>query len=544
MQNQNISFIRVASARVFPGVTLALFLLGCLLLLAGCGSGSGSSSQEPTGTLTLDLAETVTRKGELAVRGTVEPDQRVFLLDGGGRLIGEAAVEQGHWSYLLVGLAPGKNSFTVQATNGSGTTARLNAILVRDVKVPEFSIDPFPPVTAADQLSLTWSVPVGVLVTVKTDPASASGALLLSDGPLGCTLTHLPEGGTGLQLIASDSAGNSAKTDLWIRRDSRPPVLTLKLPTTSHRKSLTLVGTAEPGALVHVATDMRGSDGYAFSSGGRWKFTVDPLGPGTSRFTVTARDAAGNVATVVGETTLKAAEVIAHGGSSFAAPGNTLAAINLAWEQGADLVEVDLQLSADNRIMLLHDASTWSTAGTDLVVRGNHSALLRTLDVGSYKGSQYAGERIPFLEEALATLPPNRRMLLEIKTGEEILPYLQQVISASGKRERIMVYATNPPLFSMLGRLRQLMPDLTIGYSVTGVTDERQLIQAALETKVNFLSVHQDCVTPSLIAAASQEGLQIFAWTVNNPDIAKMLIWYGIDGYLTDFPDFMRKQVF
>ena len=94
-------------------------------------------------------------------------------------------------------------------------------------------------------------------------------------------------------------------------------------------------------------------------------------------------------------------EIVAHRGFSDIAPENTLAAINLAWKIGCPCVECDVYLTKDHRIMLMHDKSTKRTTGKDLYMAETGSDQLRNLDAGFWKDPQYAGEKIPFLEEVL-----------------------------------------------------------------------------------------------------------------------------------------------
>ena len=87
-------------------------------------------------------------------------------------------------------------------------------------------------------------------------------------------------------------------------------------------------------------------------------------------------------------------EIIAHRGASHLAPENTMASVLLGWEKGAD-VEVDVHLSQDQRIVVIHDASTKRTTGVDLKVADTPSHELRALDAGRLKGAEFAGEPIP-----------------------------------------------------------------------------------------------------------------------------------------------------
>ena len=91
---------------------------------------------------------------------------------------------------------------------------------------------------------------------------------------------------------------------------------------------------------------------------------------------------------------IMAQQIIAHRGASHDAPENTLASVELGYEQGADAVEIDIHLSKDNRIMVNHDKDTKRTAGNNLTIKDSNSAELRKLDVGSWKNKKYKGEKM------------------------------------------------------------------------------------------------------------------------------------------------------
>ena len=107
--------------------------------------------------------------------------------------------------------------------------------------------------------------------------------------------------------------------------------------------------------------------------------------------------------------------LMAHRGESFIAPENTLSAFKMAWDKGAKAVELDCYLTKDHKIVVMHDASTKRTGGVDLVAKDTDSAELRKLDLGKWKGEQFAGEKMPFLSEVLATIPKGGKLFVEIK---------------------------------------------------------------------------------------------------------------------------------
>ena len=124
--------------------------------------------------------------------------------------------------------------------------------------------------------------------------------------------------------------------------------------------------------------------------------------------------------------------IIGHRGASYDAPENTLASVNLAWEQGVRAAEIDIHLSSDDQIVVLHDFNTKKLYGRDREVKDQTYAELRELDAGIHKGEQWAGEQIPLLDEVLATVPAGRILVIEIKVGPEIIPELEKSLARSG----------------------------------------------------------------------------------------------------------------
>src|SRR4051812_44240225 len=140
------------------------------------------------------------------------------------------------------------------------------------------------------------------------------------------------------------------------------------------------------------------------------------------------------MAALLSTVAMRGVELIAHRGASHDAPENTVASHRLGYAQGADAGELDVHLSTDGRIVVIHDADTNRTTGRKQAVADQTLDELRALNAsqwGRWQGSAFA-EKIPQLAEILAIVPAGKRLFIEVKTGPEIVTELERVIRASG----------------------------------------------------------------------------------------------------------------
>lgn len=245
-----------------------------------------------------------------------------------------------------------------------------------------------------------------------------------------------------------------------------------------------------------------------------------------------------------------ALEIIAHRGASHDAPENTLAAFRLGWEQGADAAELDIFLTRDGRIAVLHDATTRRTTGVDLRVADATLAQVQALDAGSKKGAPWTGERVPALEEVLAGLPAGKRLLIEIKCGPEVLPALERAMAASGHAAEALVLIGFD--YVTMQAARQRFPRAPIYWLAryradkkTGaMPDIETLIAQAVAARFDGLNLdHKFPMNAAFVAQVRAAGLKLSAWTVNDAAIARRLAAAGIDGLTTDRPAWLREQL-
>ncbi|HXG48192.1 MAG TPA: glycerophosphodiester phosphodiesterase [Methylomirabilota bacterium] len=247
---------------------------------------------------------------------------------------------------------------------------------------------------------------------------------------------------------------------------------------------------------------------------------------------------------------LAAVEIVAHRGASHDAPENTLAAMKLAWTQRADGIETDLHLSRDGHLVVLHDADTLRVSGVSNRVAQSTWAELKDLDVGSWKGPAWTGEKIPTLDAILATIPDDKFILLEIKVRVEILPALEKVLRASGKRPvqlRIITFH-----YETARAAKERFPAHEVYWLVSYKQDAttgrfpelEELIARAEAARLDGLDLdYKFPIDGAFVKKVHAAGLKLHVWTVDDPQTARTLRDAGVDGITTNRPEFLRRML-
>lgn len=229
--------------------------------------------------------------------------------------------------------------------------------------------------------------------------------------------------------------------------------------------------------------------------------------------------------------------VFAHRGAMAAAPMNTMAAFELALTQGAHGIELDVQLSADGHLVVLHDLTVDATTDGSGAVADKSLAELQGLDAGSWFSDQYTGERMPTLSQVFAELGNRTLINVEIKAGSassKVSAQLVQRIAACIRQfsvqDRVIISSFNAEI---LLKLRQLLPQALLGF----------LYEPALPPE-NYLSLRQlapearhprhDLVDETYMAWARAKGYFVNTWTVNDPARALALQRLGVNAIITD----------
>lgn len=236
------------------------------------------------------------------------------------------------------------------------------------------------------------------------------------------------------------------------------------------------------------------------------------------------------------------AEIIAHRGASFDAPENTVTSAKLGWKQKADAVEIDIHLSADKKIMVIHDAGTKRTTGKDYRIATTVSDTLRTLDAGSWKAAEFKGEKLPFLNEILELIPKKQKLVIEIKSDKELVPLLKNEIEKSGKKAQCIIISFD---FDALAEAKKAMPEIPAYFLSSKVTAQtlHELLPRLKENKIDGLNLNFTTITPELAELCKKNNIPLLAWTVDDPEIAKKLIAMGVSAITTNKPKELREAL-
>lgn len=219
---------------------------------------------------------------------------------------------------------------------------------------------------------------------------------------------------------------------------------------------------------------------------------------------------------------------IAHRGASGCWPENTLLAFRKALEFGADWLELDVHLSADGQLVVIHDFSLQRTTNGRGKVANKTVAQLRQFDAGM-------GEKIPLLEEVLDLAASRATVNIELKgagTGAAVARLLQQRFAAERQHGGLLASSLNEV---ELIALSTTLPQLPLALVAERV--DAQLWQLADKLNAWSVNLDKDCIDQALVVEAKARGRKLLAFTVNDKEQIQQFRAWGVDGVFTDFPE-------
>jgi glycerophosphoryl diester phosphodiesterase len=224
-------------------------------------------------------------------------------------------------------------------------------------------------------------------------------------------------------------------------------------------------------------------------------------------------------------------QVTAHRGHARAAPENTLGAMRKAIESGADYAEMDVQQTADGKVVLLHDRDLKRVGGISRRLDELTYAEVRQLDVGSWFDPAFAGERVPTLVEVISLCRGKIRLNIELKffgSDGRLAQAVAEIVREQGFESDCLITSLN---YDALMKVKQHDPSLRTGLIVA------QALGDVSRLGVDVLSVRADFLSDGLLRSAHRQGKEVHAWTVNDPREMTRLINRGVDNIITSDPD-------
>ena len=228
--------------------------------------------------------------------------------------------------------------------------------------------------------------------------------------------------------------------------------------------------------------------------------------------------------------------VMGHRGAPTLAPENTLASFARALQIGVDYVELDVHLSRDGALVVIHDHTLERTTDGAGPVGERSLEEIQRLDAGAWFDPSFAGERVPTLDQVLELVAGRCDVAVEIKNGPIFYPGIEEAVLRTLERRRalgrsIVISFDHPSVL----RFKELAPQSRTGVLFVGrPVDPAQL---AKEARADTLMPLWTDVTPELISSAHQAGLGVIPWTVDDPEAMRRVAGMGVDGIVTNCPD-------
>lgn len=228
--------------------------------------------------------------------------------------------------------------------------------------------------------------------------------------------------------------------------------------------------------------------------------------------------------------------ITAHRGYSQLAPENTIPAFELAIENQADVIELDVQETKDHGLVVIHDSHLMRLAGLDVNLWNLTTAELANLDVGQWFGEDFKHTRIPSLASVMDLAQDRIKLNLELKSHGHEQTLVSQVVELIHQKKWQQNCVVSSLDFEILRQVRTLDPELTIGPVIPPSRPEYP------DFEVDFYSIHFTLATLERVKQAHAEGKAIHVWTVNQPTDMQRMIELRVDNIITDQPAVLKTE--
>lgn len=232
-------------------------------------------------------------------------------------------------------------------------------------------------------------------------------------------------------------------------------------------------------------------------------------------------------------------KVMAHRGASTETPENTMAAFQKAIDDMADYIELDVQLTSDGEVIVMHDSNAYRTTGVDENIANMTYKEVRRLDAGSWYSVEYKGEKVPGLREVLELAQGKIKLNIELKPADNSEELARKTVALIEKYNMENDCVITSFSSSALSAAKSCDENIRVGYILSAAYGEYYDMK-----NIDFFSVNAAFLSKRTIDAIHNSGKQVYAWTVNNKDSIKNLTNKGVDGVITDNPVLARETIY
>ncbi len=232
---------------------------------------------------------------------------------------------------------------------------------------------------------------------------------------------------------------------------------------------------------------------------------------------------------------LQTPRITAHRGNSSRAPENTMAAFQSALDAGADCIEFDVQQLSDGTIIVMHDSNFHRTTGIRKNVWEATWEEVEAYDAGSWFSSDFAGEKIPLLEEVLDFANGKIFLNIELKATGKETNLEEEVVRLIKEHHFETQCVLTSQQYSVLRTVKELASELQTGYVLSVAYGRFYDME-----DVDLFSVRSDFITASMVRELHNRGKLLYGWTVNEEDRIRSLNELRVDDIITDDPKYVQ----
>ncbi|MDN5303936.1 MAG: glycerophosphoryl diester phosphodiesterase [Fusobacteriaceae bacterium] len=237
-------------------------------------------------------------------------------------------------------------------------------------------------------------------------------------------------------------------------------------------------------------------------------------------------------------------KIFAHRGASGNAPQNTISAIKLALEEKSDGIEIDVQLTKDNKVVVFHDWDINKITNLQGEIGEYTLKELKQLDVGLCFSDKFKNERIPTLDEVLDIVPKDIILNIELKlkayNTAPLVEKTAEILKKRNRYENILISSFN---HKNLEKFNTILPEIKIAllYSANIINPIHYLNNFSMD--IYSFNLDSNYINKEIINTLHKQNKKIFIWTVDNIKDAKLFMEMNVDGIMTNYPSLIKKTL-